>query len=51
MQLAGVHNVFHVSMLRKYEPDASHVLNWQELDLQGDASYDEGPIEILDSKE
>ena len=27
MQLAGVHNVFHVSMLRKYEPDASHVLN------------------------
>ena len=51
VQLAGVHNVFHVSMLRKYEPDASHVLNWQELDLQADASYDEGPREILDSKE
>ena len=51
MQLAGVHNVFHVSMLRKYEPDASHVLNWQELDLQADASYDEVPREILDTKE
>ena len=28
MQLAGVHIVFHMSMLRKYKPDASHVLNW-----------------------
>ena len=23
--LAGVHNMFHVSMLRKYIPDPSHV--------------------------
>ena len=26
-QLSGIHDVFHVSMLRKYEPDTTHVLN------------------------
>ena len=25
-QLSGIHDVFHVSMLRKYEPDTTHVL-------------------------
>ncbi|XP_073271535.1 uncharacterized protein [Primulina huaijiensis] len=25
--LSGIHDVFHVSMLRKYEPDPSHVLD------------------------
>ena len=26
LQLANLHNVFHVSQLRKYVPDSSHVL-------------------------
>ena len=26
-QLLGIHDVFHVSLLRKYELDTSHVLN------------------------
>ena len=25
--LSNVHNVFHVSLLRKYDPDPSHVLS------------------------
>ena len=29
--LPAVHNVFHVSMLRKYVPDESHVLDFTEL--------------------
>ena len=29
-QLSGVHNVFHVSMLRKYAPDPSYVLDWDD---------------------
>lgn len=37
-QLAGVHDVFHVSMLRKNEPDPSHVLHWTELELENDIS-------------
>ncbi|XP_058075738.1 uncharacterized protein LOC131224218 [Magnolia sinica] len=50
-QLASVHNVFHVSMLRKYERDASHVIEWQDLELQEDTSYIEKPVQILDYKE
>ena len=31
--LAGVHNVFHVSMLRKYISDESHILSYGDLVL------------------
>ena len=31
LALSAVHNVFHVSMLRKYVPDESHVLDFTEL--------------------
>eukprot|EP00268_Persea_americana_P054813 TRINITY_DN6322_c0_g1_i1.p1 TRINITY_DN6322_c0_g1~~TRINITY_DN6322_c0_g1_i1.p1 ORF type:complete len:1140 (-),score=111.45 TRINITY_DN6322_c0_g1_i1:645-4064(-) len=50
-QLAGVHKVFHVSMLKKYEPDPSHVLDLEPIDLQPDLSYEERPVAILDTKE
>ena len=42
--------MFHVSMLRKYEPDTTHVLDWHDFNLQEDATYEEGPREILDKK-
>ena len=29
--LSSVHEVFHVSMLRKYTPDPSHVVDWGDL--------------------
>ena len=29
LQLANVHNVFHLSMLRKYIPDLHHVIDYQ----------------------
>ena len=40
-RLANVHNVFHVSMLRKYEPDPSHVLDWGDLVINEDITYEE----------
>mgnify|MGYP003702247425 CR=1 FL=1 len=46
-QLSGVHNVFHVFMLRKYEPDPSHVLDWTKIEVNDDVSYEEKPIQIL----
>ena len=46
--LEGIHNVFHVSQLRKYIPDNSHIVNYSELDLQPDLSYVEQPIAIMD---
>ena len=46
--LTGVHNVFHVSMLRKYEPDPSHVVMWSEIPIRGDLTYEEHPVMILE---
>ena len=46
--LEGVHNVFHVSQLRKYVKDESHILDHSELELQPDLSYKEQPMAILD---
>ena len=31
--MTGVHKVFHVSMLRKYTPDPTHVVDWDRLRL------------------
>ena len=48
--LSGVHNVFHVSMLRKYVPDPSHILQHEPLQIGEDLSYEEQPVQILDRK-
>jgi hypothetical protein len=48
--LAGVHDVFHVSMLRKYVPDPSHVLKYELLQLQENLTYEEIPVKLLDHK-
>ena len=50
-QLSSVHNVFHVSMLRRYERDTSHVIDWQPLEIREDVTYIEQPIRILDRKD
>ena len=49
--LSGVHNVFHVSMLRKYVSDPTHVLSYEHLQLDQDLSYEEKPVQILDRKD
>ncbi|PKI53581.1 hypothetical protein CRG98_026031 [Punica granatum] len=50
-ELSHIHNVFHVSILRKYIPDPSHVLSYQPVELNEDLTYEEEPVEILDRKE
>ena len=47
--LSGVHEVFHVSMLRKYTLDLTHVVDWGELVVDADGTFKEGPLCILDS--
>ena len=49
--LSRVHNVFHVSMLRKYIPDSSHVVDYEPLKLRDDLTYEEQPVKIVDKKE
>src|SRR5262249_25027192 len=46
--LGYVHPVFHISMLRKYIPDPSHVLQAQEVGIKEDLSYEETPVAIVD---
>ncbi|XP_073018392.1 uncharacterized protein [Primulina eburnea] len=48
--LDRVHNIFHVSMLRKYIANPSHVLRYESLELLPNLSYDEKPVQILDRK-
>ncbi|CAL8168609.1 unnamed protein product [Prunus armeniaca] len=50
-ELSRVHDVFHVSMLRKYMPDPSHVLEYQLVELEEDLTYEEQLVQILDKKE
>ena len=50
-ELSGVHDVFHVSMLKKYVEDPTHILHYQPLDIQPDASYVAKPVAIIDTKE
>ena len=50
-ELSSVHNVFHVSMLKEYVRDPSHVLQHEPLEIREDATYVEKPIRIIDTKE
>ena len=49
--LSKVHNVFHVSMLRKYIPDPSNVLRDQLVELKDNLTYKEQPMQIVDRRE
>ena len=49
--LSSVHEVFHVSMLWKYTPDPTHVLDWGELVVDVDGTFEEGLVRIMDSRE
>ena len=47
--LLGVHVVFYVSMLRKYTSDPTHVVDWGELVVDVNGSFEEGLVRIMDS--
>ena len=49
--LSLVHDVFHISMLRKYVSDPTHVLSYEGLELDHDLSYEEKPVQIMDKKD
>ena len=49
LSLSGVHEVFHVSMLWKYTPDLTHVVDWGEIVVDTYGTFEEGPVRIMDS--
>ena len=49
--LSQIHNVCYVSMLRKYESDPTHVLNYEEIEVDNRVSYVEKLVRIDDRME
>ncbi|KAG8503406.1 hypothetical protein CXB51_001385 [Gossypium anomalum] len=47
-ELHRIHNVFHVSMLRRYRSDPTHVIPVAEIEVQSDLTFEEEPVQILD---
>ena len=46
-ELDRIHNVFHVSMLRRYRSDPSHVISPTEVEIQPATTYSEESVKIL----
>ena len=49
-ELARIHDVFHVSMLRRYRSDPSHIIKDSEVKISENLSYVEEPMSIVDCK-
>jgi hypothetical protein len=50
-QLSDVHDVFHVSQLKKYPCVLEEQILMEHLDAKEDLSYQEYPIKILETSE
>ncbi|XP_012448827.1 uncharacterized protein LOC105772019 [Gossypium raimondii] len=46
-ELDRIHDVFHVSMLRKYLADPSHVLSADGIEVRPDLTFEEEPMKIV----
>ena len=49
-ELSHIHNVFHVSILRKYVSDPSYVLDAPPFELNEDLTFKVQPMGIVDQK-
>ena len=45
-----VHNVFHVSLLKKYIPDISHVIDWNVIQVEPEGDFLRQLVAILGNK-
>ena len=41
------HNVFHVSLLKKYVHDPNHVINWDVIQVEPEGKFETEPLRIL----
>ena len=49
--MLSVHEVFHVSMLQRYTLDPAHVVDWGEIEVDTDGTFEEVPVCIMDSRD
>jgi hypothetical protein len=45
-----IHNVFHVSLLKKYIPNANHVIDWNVIQVEQEGALQVHQVRILDRK-
>jgi hypothetical protein len=50
-QLAAIHNIFHVSQLRKCIKVPIEIIDSQAIEIEPDVTYTEHPLRVLDTKE
>ena len=50
LALSRLHDVFHVSVLKKYLHDPSYVLSYESLDVDPKLTYEEKLVKILDNE-
>ncbi|XP_052874647.1 uncharacterized protein LOC128280513 [Gossypium arboreum] len=48
LELDWIHNVFHVSMLRRYRSDPMYIVPVEEIEVRPDLTFKEEPVQILD---
>jgi len=51
ISLSNIHDVFHVSQLRKYIPDPTQEIQVEVIELKDDLTYPESPERILDRRD
>jgi hypothetical protein len=49
--LVGMHNVFHISMLRKYIANPNVIMEYEPLEIQEGLTYMDELVKIVDKKE
>ena len=49
--MSGFHEVFHFSMLRKCTPNLAHVVDWGQIEVDTDGTFEEGSVCIVDSRD
>ena len=49
--LSSIHEVFHVSMLQKYTPDPTYIVDWGELVVDAHGTFEEGPVRVMDIRD
>ena len=50
-QLSSIHDIFHVSQLKKYVRVPAEIIEQESIQIEPDLSYVEHPVKILDQKE
>ena len=46
-----IHDVFHIYLLKKYVFDQSHVVKWDNVQVEPEGDFHTEPMHILDKRE